>query len=558
MPVTLPPTGSTVTFCDEDGSLLEEQRVAKGGTAVYSGTTPTTNYDGASHYTFAGWVDEQGNAADLGSISADLTVYASFTATAHSYTETLVTPSTCSGQGQKAFSCSCGYSYLEDLPFADHTPETIPAVPATCTQSGMTEGSKCSVCGGILVAPVESPATGHSSEIIPGIPATCTTSGLSDGAKCSVCGITLTQQEILPRLGHDMEYTDLGENHMAQCNRCNKTQTEAHTFTSGSCICGAEEEKESVEDASLKLNHTLNLAGDITLNYAIPAYLLEGFDMDTVEVAVTLPVYEGNTLVGERTLALEPELREYFYYFPLTGMTAVQMNDSVSAVLRGTKNGQTYRSPVDTYSIATYAYGQLDKVDVAQSLKTLCAELLRYGSKAQIFKGYRTDALVDSAMTEVQRAYLSDLDAVIFGNTNRTLNDLENAPITWAGKALNLESKVALKFVFNPGNYTGNLSDLTLRVSYKDAYGADKNLTVTDPELYSQSGSAYAFTLDTLLAPELRTVVSAQIYAGNTPVSVTLQYSPDTYGNGKTGDLLTLCKSLFAYSDSAKAYFLTN
>ena len=135
---------------------------------------------------------------------------------------------------------------------------------------------------------------------------------------------------------------------------------------------------------------------------------------------------------------------------------------------------------------------------------------------------------------------------------------MKNAPITWAGKALNLESKVALKFVFDPGNYTGNLSDLTLRVSYKDAYGADKNLTVTDPELYSQSGSAYAFTLDTLLAPELRTVVSAQIYGGNTPVSVTLQYSPDTYGNGKTGDLLILCKSLFAYSDSAKAYFLTN
>jgi hypothetical protein len=50
-------------------------------------------------------------------------------------------------------------------------------------------------------------------------------------------------------------------------------------------------------------------------------------------------------------------------------------------------------------------------------------------------------------------------------------------------------------------------------------------------------------------------VVSVQIYNGDTPLSATLQYSPDTYGNNKTGTLLELCKALFAYSDSAKAYF---
>jgi len=65
----------------------------------------------------------------------------------------------------------------------------------------------------------------------------------------------------------------------------------------------------------------------------------------------------------------------------------------------------------------------------------------------------------------------------------------------------------------------------------------------------------YVFTLDALLAAELRSVVSVQIFAGDIPVSCTLQYSADTYGNNKTGNLLELCKALFAYSDSAKAYF---
>jgi len=211
---------------------------------------------------------------------------------------------------------------------------------------------------------------------------------------------------------------------------------------------------------------------------------------------------------------------------------------------------------VDEYSIATYAYSQLNKDGVNASLKTLCADLLRYGSKAQIFKSYRTDALADGNMTEAHRAFLSDIEAVTFGNTNVVLNDLPDAPITWAGKALNLESKVALKFVFNMGGYTGELSELSLRISYTDAYGNVKTDTLRNPAPYGQGTGAYVFTVDSLLAAELRAVVSARIYTGETPVSATLQYSPDTYGNNKTGNLLELCKALFAYSDSAKAFFV--
>jgi hypothetical protein len=78
---------------------------------------------------------------------------------------------------------------------------------------------------------------------------------------------------------------------------------------------------------------------------------------------------------------------------------------------------------------------------------------------------------------------------------------------------------------------------------------------LTDPTLYSAAGNAYAFTFDGLLAAELRTVVEAAIYAGDTRLSQTLRYSPDTYGNNKDGQLLVLCKALIAYSDTAKAYF---
>ncbi len=307
-------------------------------------------------------------------------------------------------------------------------------------------------------------------------------------------------------------------------------------------------------DSHTKLFHSLDLASSIALNYAVAKTELE--NCTDIYMEVRIPKYSGNTLLGTEVLRLEPVEKGDYYYFTLADLTAVAMNDVLEATLSYTCEGQTYIAERDTYSIAQYAYSQLSKEGVREELKTLCADLLRYGAKAQLFKDYRTDSLADSLMTEAHRAYLSDLDTVTFGNTNRVLNDLENAPITWAGKALNLESKVALNFVFNPANYEGDLSDLTLRISYKDISGGTKLLTIENPERYNEAMGYYVFTLDTLLAAELRTAVSVQIYAGDTPASCTMEYSADTYGNNKTGTLGELCKALFAYSDSAKDYFV--
>ena len=303
----------------------------------------------------------------------------------------------------------------------------------------------------------------------------------------------------------------------------------------------------------ISIYHSLNLASDISINYAVPVTQLEGYE--DVTMKVLLPTYEGNKAVGAREVLLQPVENGYYCYFTLTGLTAVNIGDSVNATLHMTKDGKTCYTATDTYSVAQYAYSQLSKDTVADSLKTVCADLLRYGAKAQIFKGYRTDSLADAAMTVEQQAYLSDMEAVTFGNVNRDLNDLPNAPISWAGKTLNLESKVSVKFVFNPAAYEGDLNALSLRVSYQDAQGTDKTATVGQAEPYGQGTGLYAFTFDGFLAAELRSVVSVRIYAGETPLSSTLQYSADTYGNNKTGTLLDLCKALFAYSDSAKAFF---
>ena len=92
-------------------------------------------------------------------------------------------------------------------------------------------------------------------------------------------------------------------------------------------------------------------------------------------------------------------------------------------------------------------------------------------------------------------------------------------------------------------------------MSYTDLDGKLVTATVRELETYNAATGQYAFSFDGLLAAELRSVVSVQVYAGNEPVSCTLQYSADTYGNNKIDALGTVCRALFAYCDSAKAYF---
>ncbi len=505
----MPTANYTVTFKGADGAVLATQVVNEGGTAVYSGATPTKESDMTYHYSFSGW-DKA-----LTNITADTVVTAEFTATAH--------------------------SKVTDKGYA-----------ATCQSEGLSDGQHCSVCGKVLVEQTVLPIGDHSAVTVPGTPATCLNSGISDGSKCSVCGLVLEEQQILPRLGHSYSYTNNGSNHTASCTRCGKTQTAAHSFTDGSCVCGAVEYSGPVTDPDILIGHTLNLASDISVNYAVKSSLLEAYD--SYYMQCILPIYEGELVTGYQTVLIDPVKKGSYDYFTLSGLTAVQMGDVVEATLYLQKDGVDYVSNTDSYSIAQYAYSQLNKSGSSDTLKRLCADLLRYGAAAQSFKGYRTDSLCDSAMTLEQLMWLSDIGNVTFGNLNTEDGDLTAPVITWVGKALNLDSKVTVRFAFSTANYSGDPTELTLRIRYINYQGEEVEQILSDPQVYG-SADRYAFSFDGLLAGELRTAISATVYEGETQLSNTLHYSPDTYGNNKTGALGTLCKALFAYSDSAKSYF---
>lgn len=319
-----------------------------------------------------------------------------------------------------------------------------------------------------------------------------------------------------------------------------------------------EEEPPAVDEApttveGIRILHSLNLASDISVNYAVAKTELEGYE--NITLVVTRPVYEGNEYRGTETVTLMPRDQDGFLYFTLDGMTAVNMNDTVEAVLTMTKDGKAYTTRTDTYSVARYAYAQLGKEYIGEDLKALCADLLRYGGQAQRYKGYRTDSLADSAMTEEHRAYLTDTEAVTFDSINRVVEDVTDIGVSWVGKSLLLDSKVTIRYVVDLSRYTGDLSALSLVIRYEDIEGKTQTATLTGPAVYNEGAGLYCFDFDGLLAAELRQSLSATVCVNGEPVTGTLEYSASTYGNGKTGTLGELCKCLMAYSDSARAYF---
>ncbi|MBE6928312.1 MAG: hypothetical protein E7467_07500, partial [Ruminococcaceae bacterium] len=158
----------------------------------------------------------------------------------HKFTTTTTDP-TCTVDGKITNTCSvCGHVEEQTITALGHSEETIPAVAPTCTETGLTEGKRCKVCGTVTVAQQTVPtsahnyvavvtaptctakgyttytcsgcsdsyvadeveANGHTEVIDAAVAPTCTETGLTEGKHCSVCEEVLVAQETVNALGH--------------------------------------------------------------------------------------------------------------------------------------------------------------------------------------------------------------------------------------------------------------------------------------------------------------------------------------------------------------------
>ena len=126
----------------------------------------------------------------------------------HSWDSGAVTKSaTCSQTGTKTYKCTvCGATKTETIAKKAHTVVKDEAVAPTCTESGLTEGGHCSVCGTVITEQKTIAATGHISDegTVVKEP-TYTETGLME-YRCSVCDELLETETIakLPKEANTM------------------------------------------------------------------------------------------------------------------------------------------------------------------------------------------------------------------------------------------------------------------------------------------------------------------------------------------------------------------
>ena len=156
--------------------------------------------------------------------------------------------STCVEKGERVKTCVlCQATKTENLALVAHTDMQVQSQLPTCEKSGLSNGSKCSVCGKAIVEQQVLPAKGHTVVVDKEIPAQCEQPGKTEGAHCSVCNKVLLAQESIPAIGHEMAQLTAyeptcektGYTGGEKCERCDKTTTGeiipalGHTWDSG-------------------------------------------------------------------------------------------------------------------------------------------------------------------------------------------------------------------------------------------------------------------------------------------------------------------------------------
>ena len=234
---------------------------------------------------------------------------------AHNYVEINKTEAIdCSSSSTVTYECSsCKEQYKVTLPSVGHVIVIDEEVAPTCTETGLTKGSHCDVCGTTLVEQKELPATGHLwGEVIMNGEVTCK-AGKTCKQICKICNDS--KNVYVPALEHKITVsgrkeatcTKDGISGIGVCDECgeeifnNETLlATGHNFVNGECIrCKTAESKEGMTFTMVDGEYYLESVGVITdrhitvplmYNNQYVVGILEGaFDTAIYAYSISLP-----------------------------------------------------------------------------------------------------------------------------------------------------------------------------------------------------------------------------------------------------------------------------
>ncbi len=319
---------------------------------------------------------------------------------------------------------------------------------------------------------------------------------------------------------------------------------------------------------SVAYAHTCTVGNDLSLNYYIDAAALTGYDNLRLVVEKKKYNADGSSFelqsktitdysYGQTGLNGENE-----YKFRYTGLFAYEMGDELFAKVLADREGVTYESNVDQYSIKTYALNNLKRTTLSDELRTLLVDMLNYGAEAQIYFKYNTNNLVNRELTDEMKGWGTTGAPELTSQSKKVKND--NATSWFNGHTLIAGSNIELKYYmkFNAGVKMANVS---FRMSYVSASQDQHELVIPAGAFqYDSENDEYSCKISTISTKDFGSVITAGIYDGDTLISETDYYSIGSYINNQlnkdtvSDELKVFLAAMGRYAVSARNYFSSN
>ena len=259
--------------------------------------------------------------------------------------------------------------------------------------------------------------------------------------------------------------------------------------------------------------------------------------------------------VGDRIQKVKQRETSNGHYVYTCEVPVAQIGDKVTATLH--YKDKSYA--LTQYSVKDYLntiVQNKDKKEEYGKAADIASAILNYGARAQLYFGYKTDALVNSALPDAEIKKVDSILAQDIKNaiTNEESGNLENNDFKYYGDSLVCKSDTGMKLYFeNKNSLSLKEIDKKYDISVKDC---KKQISK------SINGNMICITINDLNATELDDNFVVQIInKQNSSQSMSVSTSPYIYikksmdsGNTK---LINLSKAMYWYSQKAMEYSMT-
>lgn len=294
---------------------------------------------------------------------------------------------------------------------------------------------------------------------------------------------------------------------------------------------------------TVSVGKALNIRDNIGINLRIKNLLDEPENYSIVATFAGKTVIDGNLaeLVSSGAAGMDGTT----VVIPAVFVKSVEMKEKLEYTITHVPS-DTKVVDNQSYSVQQYCINKITASNTDPKLVAVCYSMLNYGSRAQLYFPYKED---DLAYTTDNGNYSEDYSALVIPESYAAPSDPSVCTgISSVGKALDMDSAMALRFYFRPNGT--NISQYS--------FSAKVNGETVEIEPVVNSDGRFLVVISGIAASDFDDVYTVTITNKEDQSSKTVSYSVMAYAYAKqsgSAKLAEVCKAIYQYHLDAKAYF---